>query len=296
MSDWLNQVRFDDKGLVTAIAQDAKSQRVLMVAHMNRQALEKTLTTGQAVYFSRSRQRLWHKGEESGHFQIVKSIRLDCDGDVVLMQVEQVGGLACHTGRPSCFFQELTQDHDWQVVEPVLKDPALIYAAKSGLEQGGLQQPETAVHLDDGETASSGDSDGDSEGGGVLAPKTLATPEFLGTVFHRLQGLLAQRAQADPSTSYVARLLQGPEDSLLKKIGEEACETVMACKDADKDRIVAETADLWFHCLVTLHRYGLGPAEVLAELQRREGLSGLDEKAARQADRRATDFKRSRDV
>ena len=286
MSDWLNEVRFDDKGLVTAIAQDAKSQRVLMVAHMNRQALEKTLATGQAVYFSRSRQRLWHKGEESGHFQTVKSIRLDCDGDVVLMQVEQVGGLACHTGRPSCFFQELSQDHDWQVVEPVLKDPALIYAAKSGLEPGSSQQsavPASSV-------------DGDSEGGGVLAPKTLATPEFLGTVFHRLQGLLAQRAQADPSTSYVARLLQGPEDSLLKKIGEEACETVMACKDADKDRIVAETADLWFHCLVTLHRYGLGPAEVLAELQRREGLSGLDEKAARQADRRATELKRSRDV
>ncbi|MEY3943489.1 MAG: hypothetical protein RLZZ133_1179 [Pseudomonadota bacterium] len=284
MSDWLNEVRFDDKGLVTAIAQDATSQRVLMVAQMNRQALEKTLATGQAVYFSRSRQRLWHKGEESGHFQIVKSIRLDCDGDVVLLQVEQVGGLACHTGRPSCFFQELTQDHDWRVVEPVFKDPALIYAAKSGLEPGSSQQ--SAV------PASSGEGDGD----GVLASKTLATPEFLGTVFHRLQGLLAQRAQADPSTSYVARLLQGPEDSLLKKIGEEACETVMACKDADKDRIVAETADLWFHCLVTLHRYGLGPAEVLAELQRREGLSGLDEKAARQADRRAADFKRSRDV
>lgn len=286
MSDWLNQVRFDDKGLVTAIAQDAKSQRVLMVAHMNRQALEKTLATGQAVYFSRSRQRLWHKGEESGHFQILKSIRLDCDGDVVLMQVEQVGGLACHTGRPSCFFQELTQNNDWQVVEPVHKDPALIYASNPGTGPGRSQQ--SAVPADLGE--------GESEGEGVLAPKALATPELLGTVFHRLQGLLAQRAQADPSTSYVARLLQGPEDSLLKKIGEEACETVMACKDADKDRIVAETADLWFHCLVTLHRYGLGPAEVLTELQRREGLSGLDEKAARQADRRTEDSKRSRDA
>jgi phosphoribosyl-AMP cyclohydrolase / phosphoribosyl-ATP pyrophosphohydrolase len=212
----------------------------------------------------------------------LKSIRLDCDGDVVLMQVEQVGGLACHTGRPSCFFQELTQNNDWQVVEPVHKDPALIYASNLGTGPGRSQQPAVPADLGEGE--------------GVLVPKALATPEFLGTVFHRLQGLLSQRAQADPSTSYVARLLQGPEDSLLKKIGEEACETVMACKDADKDRIVAETADLWFHCLVTLHRYGLGPAEVLAELQRREGLSGLDEKAARQADRRAVDFKRSRDV
>ena len=115
MSDWLNQVRFDEKGLVTAIAQDAASQRVLMVAHMNREALEETIATGQAVYFSRSRQRLWHKGEESGHFQTLKSIRLDCDGDVVLMQVEQVGGIACHTGRPSCFFQQLTDNKGWQV-------------------------------------------------------------------------------------------------------------------------------------------------------------------------------------
>jgi phosphoribosyl-ATP pyrophosphohydrolase/phosphoribosyl-AMP cyclohydrolase len=265
VSDWLSQVRFDEKGLVTAITQEVSTQRVLMVAHMNREALEKTLATGQAVYFSRSRQKLWHKGEESGHFQNIKSIRLDCDGDVVLLQVEQVGGLACHTGRPSCFFQQLSDGHGWQVVEPVHKDPALIYAEGAVTTQTEQSQPSTHKAL-------------------------------LGPVLARLQQVVEQRALADPSTSYVAKLLQGPEDSLLKKIGEEACETVMACKDADKDRIVAETADLWFHCLVTLHRFGLGPASVLAELQRREGLSGLDEKAARQADARAQDLKRSSDV
>ena len=278
MSDWLNQVRFDEKGLVTAIAQDAASQRVLMVAHMNREALEKTLATGQAVYFSRSRQRLWHKGEESGHFQTLKSIRLDCDGDVVLMQVEQVGGIACHTGRPSCFFQQLTDNKGWQVVEPVQKDPDLIYGGNPKKGQHG-SEPFMA-----------------GEGEGDLAKNTNAMTELCGAVLYRLQQVVAQRALADPAASYVAKLLNGPEDSLLKKIGEEACETVMACKDADKGRIVAETADLWFHCLVTLHRYGLGPAEVLTELQRREGLSGLDEKAARRADARAQDLERNRNV
>ncbi len=286
MSDWLDQVRFDDKGLVTAIAQDAKSQRVLMVAHMNREALEKTLITGQAVYFSRSRQRLWHKGEESGHFQELKSIRLDCDGDVILMQVEQVGGLACHTGRRSCFFQQLDNNKDWQVVEPVQKDPALIYAAR--LKGGESRSQEAAGSKLEGQA------------GAGAKPNSVETnraaPELLGAVFYRLQEVIAQRASAEPTVSYVAKLLKGPEDSLLKKIGEEACETVMACKDADKERIVAETADLWFHCLVTLHRYGLGPAQVLAELHRREGLSGLDEKAARQADARAQDLPRSRNV
>lgn len=286
MSDWLNQVRFDDKGLVTAIAQDAKSQRVLMVAHMNREALEKTLVTGQAVYFSRSRQRLWHKGEESGHFQELKSIRLDCDGDVILMQVEQVGGLACHTGRPSCFFQQLDNNKDWQVVEPVQKDPALIYAARPQSKQR-LSQEAAGSKVE--EQAGAGAEPNSVE-------KDRADPELLGAVFHRLQEVIAQRASAEPTASYVAKLLKGPEDSLLKKIGEEACETVMACKDADKERIVAETADLWFHCLVTLHRYGLGPTQVLAELHRREGLSGLDEKAARQADARAQDLPRSRNV
>ncbi|CAM8622181.1 MAG TPA: phosphoribosyl-AMP cyclohydrolase [Burkholderiaceae bacterium] len=126
MSDWLDQVRFDANGLVTAVAQDADSGRVLMVAFMNREALEETAQTGRAVYFSRSRQRLWRKGEESGHVQQVRELRLDCDGDVVLLQVAQAGGIACHTGRASCFYSVLS-DGRWAPVDPILKDPEAIY-------------------------------------------------------------------------------------------------------------------------------------------------------------------------
>jgi phosphoribosyl-AMP cyclohydrolase len=126
VSDWLDQVRFDANGLVTAVAQDADSGRVLMVAFMNREALEETAQTGRAVYFSRSRQRLWRKGEESGHVQQVRELRLDCDGDVVLLQVSQAGGIACHTGRASCFYSVLT-DGRWAPVDPILKDPEAIY-------------------------------------------------------------------------------------------------------------------------------------------------------------------------
>lgn len=126
MSDWLDQVRFDVNGLVTAVAQDADSGRVLMVAFMNREALEETAQTGRAVYFSRSRQRLWRKGEESGHVQQVRELRLDCDGDVVLLQVAQAGGIACHTGRASCFYSVLS-DGRWAPVDPILKDPEVIY-------------------------------------------------------------------------------------------------------------------------------------------------------------------------
>lgn len=126
--DWLEQVKWDADGLVPAIAQEQGSNEVLMVAWMNREALAATAALGQAVYWSRSRQRLWHKGEESGHFQQVHEIRLDCDADVLLLKVTQQGQppIACHTGRKHCFFNRL-QDGAWQAVEPVLKDPERIY-------------------------------------------------------------------------------------------------------------------------------------------------------------------------
>ena len=127
MSDsWLNKVNWAQDGLIPAVTQDAVSGRVLTVAWMNREALELTAATGEAHYWSRSRKKLWHKGEESGHVQKVKSIRLDCDEDVVLLAVEQVGGIACHTGRESCFFNQLDAGK-WVAVDPVLKDPKDIY-------------------------------------------------------------------------------------------------------------------------------------------------------------------------
>ncbi|MFT7131894.1 MAG: phosphoribosyl-AMP cyclohydrolase [Cyclobacteriaceae bacterium] len=123
---WLDAIAFNEQGLVPAIAQDAETDRVLMVAWMNREAMQLTQETGHAVYWSRSRQKLWHKGEESGHQQQVLELRLDCDNDVVILRVEQMGGIACHTGRQSCFYRVL-REGQWQVVEPVIKSPAEIY-------------------------------------------------------------------------------------------------------------------------------------------------------------------------
>jgi len=124
--DWIDKVRWAENGLVPAIAQDAASGRVLTLAWMNREALARTVETGEAHYWSRSRSKIWHKGEESGHVQKVKSVRLDCDEDAVLLEVEQRGGIACHTGRESCFFQRL-EDGRWVSADPVLKDPREIY-------------------------------------------------------------------------------------------------------------------------------------------------------------------------
>ena len=124
--NWLDRIKWNPDGLVPAIAQDAQDGTILMVAWMNREALGLTASEGRAVYWSRSRQKLWRKGEESGHDQRVSEIRLDCDNDVILLQVEQHGGVACHTGRRSCFFQRL-EGARWITVEPVLKDPGEIY-------------------------------------------------------------------------------------------------------------------------------------------------------------------------
>ena len=124
--EWLNRINWAQDGLVPAVAQETGSGRVLTVAWMNREALARTVASGEAHYWSRSRRKLWRKGEESGHVQKVKSVRLDCDEDVVLLEVEQAGGIACHTGRHSCFFQKLEGGH-WVEADPVLKDPKKIY-------------------------------------------------------------------------------------------------------------------------------------------------------------------------
>jgi phosphoribosyl-AMP cyclohydrolase len=130
MSDeWLDELSWNEQGLVPAIAQDAASGRVLTLAWMNREALAETANSGRAVYWSRSRAKLWRKGEESGHVQKVLELRLDCDADAVLLKVEQVGGIACHTGRESCYFRKLDNGR-WVTTDPVKKDPSLIYGKK----------------------------------------------------------------------------------------------------------------------------------------------------------------------
>jgi phosphoribosyl-AMP cyclohydrolase len=134
---WLKKVRWDENGLVPVIAQEASTGDILMFAWMNRDALARTVELGEAVYWSRSRKKLWHKGEESGHTQKVLEMRLDCDEDVVLLKIEQAGGIACHTGRHSCFYQQFDGE-DWQAVEPVLQDPETIY---SGVNTNAKKTP-----------------------------------------------------------------------------------------------------------------------------------------------------------
>ncbi|MAD00071.1 MULTISPECIES: phosphoribosyl-AMP cyclohydrolase [Pseudomonadaceae] len=125
-NDWLDSIHWDADGLVPAIAQDVHTQRILMMAWMNREALQLTVQEGRGIYWSRSRQRLWRKGEESGNVQQLHELRLDCDADVVILQVEQIGGIACHTGRQSCFYRVL-KDGQWQTVDAVIKDPKELY-------------------------------------------------------------------------------------------------------------------------------------------------------------------------
>ena len=127
MNDWLDEIHWNEDGLVPAIAQDHQTGRILMMAWMNRESLALTVSEQRAIYWSRSRGKLWRKGEESGHVQRLHELRLDCDADVIILMVEQIGGIACHTGRQSCFYRVLEQDQ-WKTVEPVLKDPHAIYA------------------------------------------------------------------------------------------------------------------------------------------------------------------------
>ena len=248
MPGFVDLVRWNADGLVPAIAQEAASGRVLTLAWMNRQALEQTVVTGEAHYWSRSRNALWRKGESSGHVQSVRELRLDCDADALLLVVDQEGGIACHTGHARCFFRRL-DDGAWQEVEPVLKDARDIYGA------GAAHAP--------------------------LTPS--AGPAAPGDALAAIAATIETRKGADPATSYVASLFAKGDDAMLKKIGEEATETVMAAKDGDRDHLVREVADLWFHCLVLLARHALGPADVLAELARRQGTSGIAEKASRKA-------------
>ena len=211
-----------NNGLVPVIVQDNDTNEVLMLAYMNEEALKKTLDTGFAHYFSRSRNKLWKKGESSGNVQEVKDILVDCDNDTILLKVKQTGP-ACHTGRKSCFFtnlktNEITMD----------KEKEIEY-------------------------------------------------NFIDKLYHTL----LDRKNANPETSYVSSLYHKGENSLLKKVAEEAAEFCFAVKDNDKKEIIYEAADLAFHTLIALALKNIHPEAVLEELKRREGLSGIEEKKNR---------------
>jgi phosphoribosyl-AMP cyclohydrolase / phosphoribosyl-ATP pyrophosphohydrolase len=207
-------LRFNEHGLIPAIVQDVATGRVLMLAYMNREALERTLATGLVHYWSRSRAQLWQKGETSGHIQHLRDLRYDCDADTLLVIVEQEG-TACHTGEPSCFFQRFAE-----TPEPM----------QLPVSDGLLQQ---------------------------------------------IYAVVQERKRRAPQESYVASLMARGQDHVLKKVIEEAAEVLMASKDGRREAIVYEMADLWFHAIVALGWHDISPQEVLQELQRRFGKSGL---------------------
>ncbi|ELR98307.1 bifunctional phosphoribosyl-AMP cyclohydrolase/phosphoribosyl-ATP diphosphatase HisIE [Gloeocapsa sp. PCC 73106] len=202
----VDQIRFNEQGLVPAIAQDYLDGTVLMLAWMNRQSLEKTLSTGEAWYWSRSRQELWHKGATSGHLQKVHALRYDCDSDALLLTVEQVGDIACHTGERSCFHQ--------------------INGAKS------------------------------------LPP---------GDVLSELFKVICDRRDHPQENSYTCKLFSGGDNQILKKIGEETAEVVMACKDDQPEEIASEVADLLYHTLVALAHHRVDLRQVYIKLHSRRG-------------------------
>jgi phosphoribosyl-ATP pyrophosphohydrolase/phosphoribosyl-AMP cyclohydrolase len=208
----LGQLRFNDAGLIPAIAQDWLDGAVLMVAWMNREALERSLASGEVHYWSRSRAELWHKGASSGHFQKLRGLRYDCDADVLLLTIEQVGDVACHTGARSCFF---------------------------------------------------GENPGAAGGPEALPPPADACSELSRVIEDR-------RANPEPG-SYTNRLLEGGDNRILKKIGEECAEFVMACKDDNPAEIAGEAADIVFHLQVALAHHGVPWRQVQEVLAERRG-------------------------
>lgn len=221
----LDKVDFKkNDGIVPVIAQDNITNEVLMMAYMNKEALELTLNTNFAHYYSRSKQRLWKKGETSGHTQEVLDVLIDCDNDTILLKINQEG-VACHTGRKSCFFTSIKNE---KIISDIKIDTTTSY--------------------------------------GVID-----------TLYHTIE----QRKNANPKESWTAKLLQGEENSLLKKIVEEAGEFTFAIKDNNEKEIIYECADITYHVLVALASKNINPDRVKQELARRFGLSGIAEKNSR---------------
>jgi phosphoribosyl-ATP pyrophosphohydrolase/phosphoribosyl-AMP cyclohydrolase len=224
MQEIIKRIDWQKIGLLPVIVQDESNNEVLMMAYMNEEALTLSLATKIAHYYSRSKQRIWKKGESSGHIQHIASFKIDCDNDTLLIKVTQEG-VACHTGRRSCFFTDL----------------------------------ETSNITSDVEVASE------------------ALYGVIDTLYHTIQ----ERKNADPSTSWTAKLLSKGDNAILKKVVEEAGEFAFACKDNDEHEIVYEAADLTYHGLVALASKNISPDRVKQELARRFGMSGIAEKNAR---------------
>lgn len=224
MQEILNRVDWEKSELLPVIVQDSTTNEVLMMAYMNKEALELSLSTKIAHYFSRSKQRIWKKGESSGHTQTIHSFNIDCDNDTLLIKVTQEG-VACHTGRKSCFFTEL----------------------ESGEANSKVEVDTTAAY-------------------GVID-----------TLYHTIQ----ERKNADPETSWTAKLIHKGDNTILKKVVEEAGEFSFAYKDNDEPEMIYEAADLTYHMLVALAVKNISPDRIKQELSRRFNMSGIAEKNAR---------------
>lgn len=209
----LEEVKFDDKGLVVCVIQDYHAKKIRMVAYMNKEALEKTLETKEMYYYSRSRNELWRKGETSGYFQHMKGLSIDCDGDALLFQVEQVGGISCHTGHATCFYRDLEEDIDMVV-------------NRTKIDRSDIE-------------------------------------------LFNLESTIADRINHPVAGSYTNYLVEKGENKILKKVGEEATETIIAFKDGKKQEIVGEIADLIYHLSVEMGVKEISWTDVFDELKKR---------------------------
>lgn len=267
MTNIFDLVKFNADGLIPAVTQDIRTDEVLMLAYMNEESIRKTIETGKAHYYSRSRQKLWLKGETSGHFQQVRSISVDCDGDTLLLKVEQTGA-ACHTGHRTCFFTRLDVE---KLQESELQDGQMQANATAGegplgsdaVGTAGTGDPDLAVSR---KAESSGTyQEITAEQSGTDA-ELLAGPEVLGEVFHVISDRLAHPKEG----SYTNYLFGKGLDKILKKVGEEACEVVVASKNGSKEEIKAEIADLLYHIMVLLVERGMTLQDIYGELKKRE--------------------------
>lgn len=254
MANIMEMVKYNSDGLIPAITQDIRTDEVLMLAYMNEESLSKTIETGKAHYYSRSRRKLWLKGETSGHFQQVRSISVDCDGDTLLLKVEQ-SGAACHTGHRSCFFTRMDANE--------LKTGAV--SEQGGEEQSMPMQNEAAQCnasplQQDHATA----SQALPENGGNA--QNTAGAEVLQEVFDVISDRLAHPKEG----SYTNYLFTKGLDKILKKIGEESCEVVIASKGGDSAEIRSEIADLFYHVMVLLVERGMTLQDIYGELKQRE--------------------------
>lgn len=250
-------VTFDGRGLVPAVLQHAETGEVLMVAWMNREAVRLTKETGQAHFWSRSRRTLWHKGETSGNVMHVREMWIDCDGDTLLVRVDPAGP-ACHTGERSCFYRRLGLGSD--DVLPTPDDGAGSFHSV-GHQKGGVQRPGGgrggAAHPESSPAAR------------TRAHRVAAAPAEGRGILAELFDVILDRRERRPSDSYTTALFQAGEDEILKKVGEEAMEVVLAAKGEGDERVVSEVADLVYHLLVLLASRDLAPADVEAELWKR---------------------------